>query len=158
MKIIDIDLFDLVSRQAKVSPRLRMNYNFHDSLDDPINRLLNAMEPGTYIHPHRHINPDKTEIFLVLRGKILMLLFDDRGTVTSAQIISPDSGVYGMEIEAGIWHSLIVLETDTILYEIKNGPFVPLSDENLATWAPSADNVEATAKYMADLSAEYLPI
>lgn len=74
MKIIDKQLLDKTSEQAKQSPRLRMNYNFHERLDDPVNRLLNAMEPGSYIRPHRHLDPDKDEIFLLLRGKAVVFL------------------------------------------------------------------------------------
>lgn len=139
MKIIDIDLLDKVSQQAKGNPRLRMNYNFHDSLDDPINRLLNAMEPGTYIPPHRHLNPDKKEIFIVLRGSLLVLLFDDGGNVADSKIVSPGSGVFGMEIEPPVWHSFIILEEGTVVYEIKDGPYAPISPENLADWAPKPD-------------------
>ena len=70
MKIINEQLLDETQAKALQSPRLRMNYNFHERLDDPINRLLNAMEPGTYLRPHRHLNPAKDEIFLLLRGKV----------------------------------------------------------------------------------------
>ena len=70
MKIINEQLLDETQAKALQSPRLRMNYNFHEKLDDPINRLLNAMEPGTYLRPHRHLNPAKDEIFLLLRGKV----------------------------------------------------------------------------------------
>ena len=58
MKIINEQLLDETTARAKQSPRLRMNYNFHEELDDPVNRLLNAMEPGTYIRPHRHLKPN----------------------------------------------------------------------------------------------------
>ena len=70
MKIINEALLDETTGRAKQSPRLRMNYNFHEHLDDPVNRLLNALEPGTYLRPHRHLNPKKDEIFLLLRGRI----------------------------------------------------------------------------------------
>ena len=70
MKLIDTPLLDATTARAKQSPRLRMNHNFHERLDDPVNRLLNALEPGTYLRPHRHSNPDKTEIFLLLRGRV----------------------------------------------------------------------------------------
>ncbi|MDU1905701.1 MAG: WbuC family cupin fold metalloprotein [Dysgonomonas sp.] len=139
MKIIDKNLLDRVSQQAKDNPRLRMNYNFHESLDDPINRLLNAMEPGTYLPPHRHINPDKNEVFIVLRGSVLALLFDDNGDVMSSMKLSPQLGVWGLEIEPGTWHSLIVLEENTVVYEIKDGPYAPISPDNLASWAPKPD-------------------
>jgi len=151
MKIIDNNLLDGLSEKASENPRLRINYNFHESLEDPVNRLLNAMQPGTYVRPHRHINPDKTEIFLIVRGKILMIIFDDDGRVISTHLMSPELGIYGMEIEAGTWHSLIVLEENTVIYEIKNGPFIPLSAENLAPWAPDAENKEEATKYLRDI-------
>lgn len=147
MKIIDNKLLDSLSIDAVNNPRLRINHNFHDSLNDPINRLLNAMEPGTYVAPHRHINPDKEEIFLVLRGKVALFIFNDDGSVKDTFEMSPDSDVKGMEIEAGVWHSLIVLEPGTILYEIKNGPYVPLSPENLAPWAPDVNNQKGIDEY-----------
>jgi cupin fold WbuC family metalloprotein len=134
MKIIDKALLDSVSEQATKNRRLRMNYNFHQQLDDPLNRLLNAMEPGSYFPPHRHKNPDKEEIFLVLRGSVIIVIFDDEGVVVSTTEVSPAKEVYGMEIEAGVWHSLIVLEPNTVVYEVKKGPYVPLTPENIATW------------------------
>ncbi|MBR2497306.1 MAG: WbuC family cupin fold metalloprotein, partial [Parabacteroides sp.] len=74
MKLINQFLLDQITNQAKQSPRLRMNYNFHEQLEEPINRLLNALEPGTYLRPHRHLNPDKDEIFLLLRGRVILFL------------------------------------------------------------------------------------
>jgi cupin fold WbuC family metalloprotein len=92
------------------------------------------MEPGSYFPPHRHKNPDKEEIFLVLRGSVLIVIFDDEGAVISTTEVSPAKEVYGMEIEAGVWHSLIVLEPQTVVYEVKKGPYVPLTPENIANW------------------------
>ncbi|WP_080903845.1 WbuC family cupin fold metalloprotein [Parabacteroides sp. Marseille-P3160] len=155
MKHIDRTLLDETTARAKVSPRLRMNYNFHEKLDDPVNRLLNAMEPGTYIRPHRHCNPDKNEIFLLLRGRVALFIFDDEGKVLESVILDPDQGEYGGEIEAGIWHGLLVLESGSVIYEVKNGPFAPLLPENFAPWSPEPGNEEAVAAYMKQL-ASYL--
>ena len=105
MKIINKQLLDETSERAKQSPRLRMNYNFHEQLDDPVNRLLNAMEPDTYIRPHRHLNPDKDEIFLLLRGKAMLFIFDNDGNITEKLLLDPLAGSYGAEIKPGIWHS-----------------------------------------------------
>jgi cupin fold WbuC family metalloprotein len=146
--IIDKALLDSVSAQAVKNQRLRMNYNFHRELDDPLNRLLNAMEPGSYFPPHRHKNPDKEEIFLVLRGSVLVIIFDDDGSVVSSTEVSPEKEVYGMEIEAGIWHSLIVLEPGTVVYEVKKGPYVPLTHDNIAPWAPDPADREKVKEYM----------
>jgi cupin fold WbuC family metalloprotein len=151
MTIIDKALLDSVSGQAVNSQRLRMNYNFHSQLDDPLNRLLNAMEPGSYFPPHRHKNPDKEEIFLVLRGSVLILIFDENGSVVSSTEISPKKEIYGMEIEAGVWHSLIVLEPNTVVYEVKKGPYAPLTPDNIASWAPDPADKETVKKYMDEL-------
>ena len=148
MKVIDNELLDSLVGKAKASPRLRMNHNFHESTDEVINRLLNAIEPDSYVRPHRHLNPDKEEIFLVLRGKAAFFLFDDEGNITDTLIISPTSGVYGAEIKAGVWHSLLVMEPSTVLYEVKQGPFVPLSPEDLAPWSPPQEDAEGVARYM----------
>ena len=101
MKIINEQLLDETQAKALQSPRLRMNYNFHERLDDPINRLLNAMEPGTYLRPHRHLNPAKDEIFLLLRGKVAVFLFDEEGNITEKTILNPKEGAYVAEIVRG---------------------------------------------------------
>lgn len=148
MILINEALLNETTERAKQSPRLRMNHNFHERLDDPVNRMLNALEPGTYLRPHRHLNPDKDEIFLLLRGRVAVFLFDDDGNVSRIQILDPKDGVYGAEIKAGTWHSLLVLESGSVIYEIKEGPFVPLSADNFAPWSPSPEETEAVRRYM----------
>ena len=151
MKIINEQLLDDTSEKAKQSPRLRMNYNFHDQLEDPLNRLINAMEPGTYLRPHRHLNPDKDESFLILRGRIALFLFDNEGNITEQLILDTKKGVYGADVKAGVWHGLVVLEPETVLYEAKNGPFAPLSPDNFAPWSPEPDDKEAVDRYICSL-------
>ena len=151
MKIIDNKLLDEVTARAKISPRLRMNYNFHKELDDPVNRLLNAMEPDTYLRPHRHSNPDKQEIYLLLRGKVAVFIFDDEGRITDSITLDPLNGCYGGEIPPGIWHGLLVLESGSVIYEVKEGPFVPLSPDNMAPWAPPAEDTQAVKEYLGKL-------
>ena len=148
MKIINEQLLNETTERAKQSPRLRMNYNCHEKLDDPVNRLINAMEPGTYLRPHRHLDPDKDEIFLLLRGKVIVFLFDADGNVTEKLILDPKAGTYGAEIKAGVWHGLLVLESGSVVYEIKQGPFAPLSPENFAPWSPAAEDTEGCRAYM----------
>ena len=151
MKLITRKLIDETIVQAKRSPRLRMNYNFHESLNDPINRLLNAMEPGTYLRPHRHLNPDKHEIFLLLRGKVALFLFDDEGNITEQTIIDPEAGIYGGEIPCDVWHTLLVLASGSVVYEVKQGPFAPLSAENMAPWSPVAEDTEGVQLFLEKL-------
>ncbi|GBU08467.1 hypothetical protein AwDysgo_17980 [Bacteroidales bacterium] len=134
IKIIDQKLLDSLVGQAKESPRLRMNYNFHPRLEDPINRLLNAMEPGTIFPIHRHSNPDKDEYFLVLRGRLRCFIYNDEGETILIKDIAPADGVFGMEIPSPFWHSFEVLESGTVVYEIKEGPYAPLSSENITSF------------------------
>ncbi|MDD6211301.1 MAG: WbuC family cupin fold metalloprotein [Bacteroidales bacterium] len=148
MKLIDQALLDKTAGQARNNQRLRMNHNFHTSLDAPLHRLLNAMEPGSYIRPHRHLNPDREESCILLRGKVAVLLFDEEGNVTGHAILSPSDGVYGIDLEAGIWHSVIVLEPGSVIYEAKEGPYAPLTKENMAPWSPEPEESEKVKEYM----------
>lgn len=123
MKVIDNNLIDSVVAQAKESPRLRMNYNFHESLDDKCHRLLNALEPGTVVPVHRH--PTKDESFVVLRGKIRVNTYNDAGQVTESVVLSPADGKYGVDIAKNVWHGVECLESGSVIFEVKEGPFVP---------------------------------
>lgn len=123
MKIIDNQLINSVTEQAKQSPRLRMNYNFHQSLDDKCHRFLNAMEVGTQVAVHHHITKDET--LVVLRGKVRVLIYNDEGEITEDAIIDPKQGRYGVDIPKNTWHTVECLESDTVVFEVKEGPFVP---------------------------------
>ncbi len=147
MKYINEALLNSVTEKAQSNERLRMNHNFHETMDAPIQRMLNALEPGTYLPPHRHQNPDKEEVYLVLRGALLAFIFDEEGNVIEKRELNPLKGEYGIEIPAGTWHSIVVLEPGTVIYEIKEGPFAPLSPENFASWAPAPTDKEAAAAY-----------
>lgn len=123
MKNIDETLLNEVSAQAKASPRLRMNYNFHQSLDDKCHRMLNAVEPGTDIPIHRHLTKD--ESFVVLRGKVRSTTYNDDGSVIESVVLSQEDGLYGVDIPKGVWHKLESLESGSVIFECKEGPFVP---------------------------------
>jgi cupin fold WbuC family metalloprotein len=142
---IDTSLLDQVSEKAKAAARKRMNHNFHQTAEDLLNRMLNAMEPGTYVCPHKHENPDKREVFLILRGSFLIVEFSDEGTITDYTVLSQSRGVYGLEIPPRIYHTLICLEPGSVLYELKDGPYIPASDKHFAPWAPVEGSPEAAA-------------
>ncbi len=133
---IDKALLESVSAEAVNSPRKRKNYNFHPEYSDPLQRMLNAIEPWSYIQPHKHENPDKVEAFVVLKGRLLVLEFDNNGTVIDWILIDPSQGSYGAEIPPKRFHMIIALEPGTMVYEIKNGPYHPINDKNWAPWAP----------------------
>ncbi len=136
MYLINSSLIKEVTEQARTSPRLRKNYNFHPTLDDILQRMLNALEPGTYVQPHKHENPNKVEAFILLTGKLLVIEFDNLGEIEQYAVLSQDSGSFGAEIPAGTWHSIIALTPGTVVYEVKNGPYSPIDDKNFASWAP----------------------
>ena len=126
---INNELLDQVSAAAKSSERLRMNHNFHDSMDSKAQRLLNALEPGTILPIHRH--PHTAETYLLLRGKIRVMFYDDVKNETSSFDLDPLNGEYGVHIPAGQWHTLEVLESDSVIFEVKDGPYTPLSNSDL---------------------------
>lgn len=123
MKIIDRSLLNKVSAEAKESSRRRMNYNFHQSLDDKCHRFLNAVEPDTLVPIHRH--PTKDETFVVLRGKVRISTYNDEGEVIESIVLSPEEGKYGVDIKKNVWHNLESLESGSVIFECKEGPFVP---------------------------------
>lgn len=122
MKIIDDKLMDGVIGQAKESPRLRKNYNFHQSLDDKCHRFLNAMEVGTVVPIHHHVTKDETMV--ILRGKIRVITYDDEGKVLEEVVLSHGDGVYGVDIPKNTWHNVECLEAGSVIFEVKEGPFV----------------------------------
>lgn len=122
MKVIDKSLLDKVSFEAKVSPRLRMNYNFHQSLDEKCHRFLNAVEPGTKVPIHRH--PTKDETFVILRGKVCVSTYDDEGNVIESIVLCPEEGRFGVDIPKGVWHKLESMAPNSVIFECKDGPFV----------------------------------
>lgn len=150
MKVIDKTLLDETSRQARSSVRGRMNHNFHLHTEDSLHRLLNAMEPGTFLPAHRH--RDKDEGIVVLRGRVASFIFDQEGHILQQAIIDPREGVYGFDIPAGEWHGLLVLESGTVLYETKAGPYRPLDPDEIAPWSPAPEDRLAIEAFLARLT------
>lgn len=129
MKLIDKSLLDTVTSGAKESNRLRMNYNFHDSLDAPCQRLLNALEPGTIVPIHRHQHTSET--YILLRGKLRMMFYNDDKEIIEETVLSSESTNYGIHIPAGVWHAMEVLTSGTVIFETKDGPYMPVQECNI---------------------------
>lgn len=126
---LDKELLDKVTAQAKESPRLRMNYNLHTNLDDGVQRMFNALEPGTVMPIHRHRNADET--YLVVRGNIKVMFYNDDRSLKDEFVLNPLEGGYGVHIPRDSWHTLEVLESGTVIFEVKEGPYTPITPENL---------------------------
>ncbi|QZT37239.1 WbuC family cupin fold metalloprotein [Halosquirtibacter xylanolyticus] len=148
--LIDDSLLDDVCVKAEASERKRMNYNFHDSAEAPLQRMLNALQIGTYLRPHRHLTPEKDEVFILLRGRLAVFFFNDKGEVVESVILDRDKGKYGVDIPAGQWHGLLVLEDDSVIFEVKHGPYEPLCKEDFAPWSP-AEGEDGVQAYMKEL-------
>ena len=127
--ILDKKLLDKVTEEAKSSPRLRMNFNLHESLDAKVQRLFNALEPGTELPIHRH--PCTAETYIVVRGRLNVLFYDDNKNVIQRYELSANSDNFGVHIPKNQWHTLEVLESGTVIFEVKDGPYTPLTAENL---------------------------
>ena len=138
MKLIDDRLLDDLTAKASASPRKRAHHNLHPVLEDPVQRLCVAIEPGTYIRPHRHADPATWEVFLMVRGSAVFLAFDDAGTVRERSKINAVGPVRGLEIPPGEWHAIASLETGSIFLEVKQGPYAaPVAGISAADWAPA---------------------
>lgn len=129
------DLLSL-SEIAQNNERKRKNRNYHPELNDTLQRLLNAMEPGTYVQPHKHESPDKREVFMILSGEALVVEFDNEGNIVDFIVMNYEKGTYVVEIPACTWHTIISLKTGTVVFEVKDGPYDPIDDKNFAKWAP----------------------
>ena len=151
MNRVDLARLARLSAAARAHPRLRMNENLHQ-MQDPIHRLLNATEPGTYVQPHRHLDPPKTETLCVIRGRGGLLVFDAEGTVREALVLAPGGPELVVELPPGTWHSLVALEPGTVWFEIKDGPYVPPPPADVANFAPAPGSPEAP-QYLARMLA-----
>lgn len=147
IRFIDRQLLDEVSTEARNSSRLRKNRNFHESDAAPANRLLNAIEPGSYVAPHRHLDAAKDETFIVLRGRLGLVLFDDAGDIILTQIIEAGRDVCGVDIPHGTWHNIVSLAPGSVFFEAKAGPYLPFAPEEKAAWAP-AENGAGAKEYL----------
>ena len=141
--LIDVALLEAASRLAAGSPRLRKNYNFHARDADPCNRLLNAIEPGSYVRPHCHIDASKDETLLVLRGRVGVLEFDRAGRVSGSAVLQPAGEAMGINVPHATFHSLLALAPGTVFFEAKAGPYAPLLSPELPDWAPEEGSAEA---------------
>lgn len=126
--LINDKLLDEVTAKAERSPRLRMNYNLHDSLNAKAQRLINVLLPGTALPIHRHRHTAET--YMILRGKMFVVFYDDLGGQIERYLLDPTIGNYGVQIPTGQWHGIEIIEPSAI-FEVKDGPYTPLEPEDM---------------------------
>ena len=133
----DRKVLDELTQRAKESPRLRMNLDLRNSPEDGSQRMLNALEPGTVLPIHRHRTT--SEVVVMLRGRAVQYLYDEQGCETDAVLLAAGAldgegvpgAVPGMTIAKGQWHKLVALESGTVIFEAKDGAFVPLAADDV---------------------------
>lgn len=152
MKVITSRLIRQLSAAALASPRLRQNHNLHAADDSRCHRLLNAVEPDSYIRPHRHLDPEKGEGFVLLSGSLGLVTFADDGMVAETVLLAPASGNLAVDIPPGLYHTALSLESGTVFYEVKAGPYRPLTEAEKAPWAPE-DGDPSVPAYLGRLRA-----
>jgi cupin fold WbuC family metalloprotein len=151
MKIFTANYLNDLSGQATHSPRQRQHRNIHQSYQEACQRLFNAIEPSSYIRPHRHATDPRDELLVAIRGVMALVTFDDQGHVIG--VLRFGSEKHGHDIAAGVevpsntWHTVIAMEPSCVLLEVKAGPFDPNKPKELAPWAPD----EGSASYQSYL-------
>jgi cupin fold WbuC family metalloprotein len=152
MRVFDTSFMDELTALARAEGRRRQHRNVHKDYQEPCQRLFNAIEPGSYIRPHRHASDPRNEMLVAVRGLMALFAFDDNGEVrTIVRLGAEEVGTSvsrAVEIEDQEWHTVIALEPGSMLLEIKAGPFDPSRPKDLAPWAPAEASRDADA-YMA---------
>ena len=130
---------------AHASPRRRIILPIHRTQDALVQRMFNFMLPGTYVQPHRHPREGAIETMMVLRGELGFVLFDDEGNVRDHWRLTAGTPSALLDIEPNLWHGMVILKPDTVILEIKRGPYDARLDKVFATWAPAEDDEGADA-------------
>ncbi len=145
------DLFRLTEEHFRTgfaashaSPRKRIVFPIQRSQDAPVQRMINFLQPGTYIRPHVHSGEGATETIHVLRGKILFVHFSKSGEILDKMILCAEDPAPLIDIQPGLWHSFLPLTDNTAVLEIKKGPYSPTHDKDFAPWAPVESHPDAS--------------
>lgn len=128
IQLIDSDLIGNLVKKAQTAERKRTNFNFHEQ-KEVYQRFLNVLSKDTYIPPHRHLSDPKPETFIILEGEIGFLIFDENGEVKETHKLSANGPKRGIDLQPGVWHSLVCLSETAVCFEGKSGPYDPTVDK-----------------------------
>lgn len=149
MKTVTSQSLDSLAAEAAANPRRRKNLNIHAAEQAPSQRLFNALEPDSYVAPHRHLDPAKDETFVLVRGRLGVVEFTTEGGVAAVAELAAGKAA-SVTIPSGAFHTIFALEPASIFFESKAGPYRPLSPDEKATWAPP-EGSPGSAVYLARL-------
>jgi cupin fold WbuC family metalloprotein len=155
VQLLSEALFTDALERARSSPRRRMNANLHTGPEDNPHRFLNVFLRGTYVTPHRHEDPPKSETFLVLRGRVAAFVFDDAGAIARVEHLGdPQQRALpcAIDLAPGLWHSIVATSDEALCFEVKPGPWDPATDKEFARWAPR-EGEDGWRAYLAGLEA-----
>lgn len=142
-RICDQELIDSLCEEALKSPRKRTHFEMHKGQHDLIQKFLNVMQPESYIPPHLHAEDGRWESFQIIQGRVKVMLFDEGGTVRDTFVLSIEDGNYIAELEEKQWHCIVALEPNSVLLELKPGPYDPEAAKHFAEWAPQEGDESA---------------
>ena len=132
---------------SKKSARGRVILPLHKTLDANLHRMLNGIQPGSYIQPHRHLFPPKAETIIVLQGAIYVFIFSEDGSIKEVHTLRAGSPSIGIDSEPGVFHTFAAIDEDTVLFEVKPGPYKEANDKDFAPWAP-AEGAQGAREYL----------
>lgn len=150
LRRIERTLVSRLAQEAREGNRKRALHRFHQH-EEPIQRMVNVLLEGSYVRPHRHLDPDKTEVFIALQGKGVVFTFDDEGTPDDHQLLDREE-CWGVEIPPGVWHMVAALTPEAAFYEVIDGPYDAATHKRFAPWAPPEGD-PAAPSYLASLLA-----
>ena len=142
MTKLDDSFFNKLLQQASESPRKRSHFNLHKDLNEPVQRLCIGLQKGTYVQPHHHPQDYKWELLLVLRGSVVLLVFDRSGVVLKRLVLGQQDALTGMEMPPDTWHTLFPVSDDAVVMEVKQGPYIPTAPDDFAAWAPAEGHAD----------------
>lgn len=137
-------IFEAGYKASADSPRKRFLLPLHREQEAAVQRMVNFLQPGTYIRPHKHPLPEAIESIVMIKGRIKFFLFDDKGNIEHCAILAAGTAHCLIDLQPNVWHSFVALEPDTVLFEAKKGPYDVNTDKEFAAWAPEEYTHEAS--------------
>jgi len=135
VKLLSRTLLDELAAKAAASPRARAHYNIHATPADPVQRFLVVAQGDSYFRPHRHAT--RSELALLVRGRLDVLTFDERGRVTARYAVGEGADALAYETPQGTWHTVVPGAAGGAFLEVKEGPYDPATSAEFAAWAPA---------------------